>query len=116
MRTYKPVEVRALPWAAVLKEIAEFREKGVAVRDLVRLLNVAEDDPALLKAIEQLVASRRVRQYFGVDEKGRAGTVVQGYGERETKRDRVGFVDAGPDDVVPDVQTQPVAPELRDVV
>ena len=87
VRNYKPVAVKALPWARVLKPIIEAKEKGLAVRDLAAALDVEADDPALEKAIDTLLNSRRVRRFFGRDLAGRPSDVLQVYAERVSKRD-----------------------------
>lgn len=86
-RDYQPVEVRAVPWAQAFKVVQERGAKGIAVRDLARALEHEPDDPAVEKAVQQLVEQGRVRLYFGRDSTGRPGNVVQVYGERLGKRD-----------------------------
>lgn len=76
-RDYKPVSVKAIPWARVYKHIREHGAAGVAVYDLADELDVERGHPPLEKALTLLLLQGRVRVSVGRSKSGMTCRVVQ---------------------------------------
>jgi len=80
VRKYKPVEVKAIQWARLLKMIQE-NPKGVAVYDLAEELGIGKGDESLEKGLRQLMEQRKIKWVIGRSKKGLTCRVVTAVGD-----------------------------------
>jgi hypothetical protein len=63
---YKPVEVKAVQWAKVYKEIQQHGHEGLSIYRLAEIFRLAKDSPELAKTLELLLEQGRVRISLGL--------------------------------------------------
>ena len=93
VRDYKPVEVKAMPWAKLLALIEPHGTKGIALFDLAKDLKIALDDAAFQRGIDYLLKQGRIRLMMGHAKSGMPCRVVQVVAPEISRRERTSLPD-----------------------